>query len=301
VEQIVIISGSQANALAQQVASQLGIPHYPSTIRYFPDGELYLRLPTDVKGKKIILFESFARRPNDALVETVFLSETLHERGAGEVILVAPYLPYLRQDSEFNPGEIVSAKMLSTMLSKAGIDALVTVDPHLHRFKDLSELFKMKTLKVSAMPLLAEYFYNYHREALVVAPDEEAEQWAKLFSGKINAPYIVLEKHRFGDTEVEISGSIPKGTTAVIVDDIISTGGTIVEAAEKLKEHGFTSIHVCVTHALLVQDAEAKIFQAGVESLIATDTVINPYMRVSVAKIIGDALERLMSHVGNRA
>jgi ribose-phosphate pyrophosphokinase len=85
---IEIISGSQANALAQQVANQLGIPHYSSTIRYFPDGELYLRLPTDVKDKKIILFESFARRPNDALVETVFLSETLHDKGADEVILV---------------------------------------------------------------------------------------------------------------------------------------------------------------------------------------------------------------------
>jgi ribose-phosphate pyrophosphokinase len=226
------------------------------------------------------------------------LSETLHDKGAGEVILVAPYLPYLRQDSEFNPGEIVSARMLSAVLSKAGIDALVTVDPHLRRFRDLSEFFKMKTLKVSAMPLLAEYFYNYHREALVDAPDEEAEQWAKLFSGKINAPYIVLEKHRFSDTKVEVSGSIPMGSTAVIVDDI-STGGMIAEAAEKLKEHSFTSIYACVTHALLVQDAEAKIFQDGVKSLIATDTVINPYMRVSVARIIGKALERLISHVGS--
>jgi len=132
-------------------------------------------------------------------------------------------------------------------------------------------------------------------------PTRKQNSGLNFFSGKVNTPYIVLEKHCFGDTEVEISGSIPKGTTAVIVDDIISTGGTIVEAAEKLKEHGFTSIHVCVTHALLVQDAEAKIFQAGVKSLIATDTVINPYMRVSVAKIIGEALERLMSHVGNRA
>jgi ribose-phosphate pyrophosphokinase len=299
VDKIEIISGYQASALAQRIAQHLGLNYSPATIKTFPDGELYLRLHSDVKNKKLILLVNFGKRPNEALVETLFLSETMHEKGVEEVILVAPYLPYLRQDAEFNLGEVVSAKMLANLLYKAHIDALVTVDPHLHRFKELSELFKMKAVKVTAMPLLAEFFLKNFGEALVVAPDEEAEQWARVFSEKINSPYVVLEKHRYSDTEVEVSGSMPRGSSAVIVDDIISTGGTIVETTRKLREQGFTSIYVCVTHALLVQDADSRIFQAGVKGIVSTDTVINPYACVSVAKVISEALEGLIKDAGD--
>lgn len=290
-----IVSGYGCSAIAKKVAGMLGFKYEVARVRSFPDGELYVRLPQGLKDEEVAYVVCYGRRPNEALAETVLAVEGLREKGAEKVVLVAPYLPYLRQDAEFTPGEVVSSRVIARLLAKLDVDALITVDPHLHRIRSLSELFPFPAIEVSAMPLLAAFFQKEHGTGVVIAPDEEAERWAKTFADTIGAPYFVFEKQRMGDEIVSVTGAVKRGETAVIVDDIVSTGGTLGEVAQKLLEAGFRDIYACVTHALLVQDAEARIFGSGVKEFISTDSVHNPYARVSVAGVIAEALKGVVN------
>lgn len=282
-----LLSGEWCSELARKLSERVGFPYYALITRKFPDGETYLRIPVEVSGRDVVLLICAGRRPNDALVEAVFSSTTLKRLGAKSVILVMPYFPYARQDSEFQRGEAVSLAIVSKMLEESGIDSLITVDMHLHRFKEISEVFSVPAYNVSVMPDLADYVEKICRDCVVVAPDEEAEQWARVFSERLKSEYVVFKKKRLGDYQVEISGAIRGAERAVIVDDIISTGATIATVAQALAESGVKEIIVACAHALLADGAEGRVLGAGVREIIASDTVVNPFMKVSAAPAIG--------------
>ncbi len=287
----VIVSGKNCGALAKEVSSRLGVPFYQAYTRSFPDGEVYTRLPKAVPEKHVVLFVCMGKRPNHGLIEALLLADAARRHGAGEITLVAPYMPYARQDSVFVEGEPLSIKAVAKLLEEAGISRVVTVDMHLHRFKGVEEVFDIPAINVSAVPLIAEYVKRKYGSLMVVAPDEEASQWASIAAGVMGSKYFVLEKERSGDEEVEITGYVEAAERVLIVDDIISTGGTIQRASSLLREKGVKDVVVGCTHALLVGGAEAKIFNSGVIELVATDTVPNPYAKVSVAPAIVSALE----------
>ena len=210
------------------------------------------------------------------------------------MVAVVPYMAYMRQDSEFNPGEVVSARRVATLLDAAGFDLIVTVDMHLHRFSSPAELFKTPVANLTAAPLLArEALMRGAENPVIVGPDEEAEQWARAAAEAVGTEYTVFEKHRISPDEVEVRPRDPgvvKGRDAVIVDDIISTGGTVARAARRLLEAGARRVYVAVTHALLVQGALAKIHSSGVASLYATDTVETPFSTVTVSGMLAEKL-----------
>ncbi len=288
-----IMSGKKCGALARETAEVMGTPFYQIHSRDFPDGEIYVRIPADVAGVDVALFSCMGGNPNRGLLEALLAAYALKENGARNVILAAPYLPYARQDASFKPGEPVSIRLVAKLLEDA-VSGIVTVDMHLHRFHDIKDVFGgIAAVNVSAMPLLARYVSSRYGRMPVVAPDDEAEQWARRAAETIGSEYYVLEKERRGDEDVEIRGRGVNANRALIVDDIISTGGTIEGAARLLRERGVEEVYVACTHALLVGDAEAKIFNSGVRDLISTNTVPNPYARVSVAEAVARGLSEI--------
>lgn len=292
---LVLTYGSGAEALARRVSQISGSPIAEATRRQFPDGEQYVRVFGEVRGKDVAIFQSFAFSPDRLLVEYSLIADAVRGMGCRRVIGVFPYLAYARQDERFSEGEALSAKVFARLIEASGTDAAYTVDLHLHRFQTIKEVFEIPATNLSAMPLLAE---NYLKRApggrvLVVGPDSESSQWVKAVAEVIPSVCTILEKERLGDREVrvsELSGSMC--AAAVIVDDMISTGKTILEVLGKLKESGVKRVDALVTHSLLVEGAYSKLKEGGLNSLITTDTIANEHASVSVAPLLAEALAR---------
>lgn len=288
-----VVACSNSHLLGSRLAEALGAPLLLVERRWFPDGELYLRIHGEPEGR-VAVIQSLWPRPSEALLELLMVIGTLRGKGVQRVVAVVPYMAYMRQDSEFNPGEVVSARRVASLLDGAVPELLVTVDMHLHRFSSPGELFRTPVANLSAAPLLArEAVGRGLDEPVIVGPDEEAEQWARMAAEAVETEYTVFEKRRVSPESVEVRPRDPdlvRGRDVVIVDDIISTGGTVARAARCLLEAGAKRVYVAVTHALLVQGALARIYAAGVSALYATDTVETPYSKVSVATLLAEVL-----------
>lgn len=295
----ILLSGLWCSELGRRISAISGIPQSVISVRKFPDGELYVRVPVNVEGQDVVILICAGRRPNEALVEAILAVSTARRLGARRVVLTMPYLPYARQDSEFQKGEAISLAVVSRQLEAAGIDSLVTVDLHLHRVKDLSEIFHVSVHNVSVMPDLGKYLRETYQcnGCAVFAPDEEADQWARSVAEVLGTSYYVLKKERLGDDKVSITGPTPSAKRVFIVDDIISTGSTIAEAASLLQSRGAKEVIVACTHAILVEGAEARMFHAGVNEVVASDTISNPYAKVSAARAITEGIEQALNDV----
>ncbi len=295
---MLVYAGSASKYFGLKLAKFLGIEYVSVETRKFPDGELYIRLGKEPKGETAVLVQSMYRTPNDYLMEYLFISRTLKELGAREVIGVIPYFPYARQDTRFKPGEVVSLSVVLELLEKMCTDRVVTVDMHLHRVQDIEEISKIPFTNLSVMKEIGKYFRDRveRGNTVVVGPDEEAEQWAKVVADVLQAPYMVLEKVRLGDMEVEVKAKeeeLIEGRDVLIVDDIISTGGTIEATVRKVKERKANRVFVACAHAILAANAEYRVFHEGVEELVASDTVPSPYSLVSAVPVVADYLKRL--------
>jgi len=290
----IILGGSSAQVLAIKIGRLLKAPVLLPEIKRFPDGEKYVRITGDVNGKTVAVIQSFYHQPDEFLIEYFLMVDTLKDLGAKRVLGVVPYFAYARQDERFKPGEAISFKIVTKLIEEVGTDEIYTVDTHLHRVEQLSEIFRIPAHNLTAVPLLAQYVKKNFEltNPIVIGPDEEAEQWAKVAAKELEVEYDVLEKERLGPSEVRIKTREldVKNRDIVIVDDIISTGGTMVEAIKMLKEHGAKNIIAACTHPILVQNALTKIYQAGALAVIGTDTVPSSISFVSVAPVIAEAL-----------
>jgi ribose-phosphate pyrophosphokinase len=265
-------------------------------LRRFPDGERYLRVVDDVKNESVAVIQSIHHTPDELLFEYLLLVDTLKDLGAGRVTSFIPYFAYARQDERFKPGEALSFRTVTKLMESVGTDEIYTIDMHQHRVLKASEVFRIPSHNLSAMPLLADYVKRAEevRAPLVIGPDAEAEQWAKIAAERLGTEYDVFEKKRFGDAHVEVRPrrSNAKGRDVLIVDDIISTGGTIVEAARILLSQGANKIVVACTHPILAPGALEKMEKAGVATVVGTDTVPSPISRVSVAPLIAEEIRK---------
>lgn len=296
--QLLLIGGSASDVLALKVARELGIGVTKLQAKKFPDGEKYVRILDDVKGKDVVVIQSMYRTPDEHLFEYFLLVKALKDLGARKVVGVIPYFAYARQDRRFNPGEAISFQTVTRLIENVGTDELLTIDTHLHRVDDISEVFKIPAQNLSAVPPLTSYVKQNFKldHPIVIAPDEEAEQWAKIASDILGSEYDVLEKIRLGPDKVEIKTRLlsVRDRDVVIVDDIISTGGTMVETVKILKHYGANKIIAVCSHPLLVGDSLARILDAGAEALIGSDTVPSPVSFVSVAPVIAQALKGML-------
>ena len=275
---------------ARALAAALGVPYTEVELHRFPDGESRLRVPTQLPSR-VILCRSL-NDPNTKLVELLLAAETVRAFGVQTLILVAPYLCYMRQDMAFKPGEAISQRHIGRWLS-AHFDAVITVDPHLHRVHDLAEAVPAKrTVALSAAPLLGMFAAQHFAQPLLLGPDEESAPWVASAARSGGLQSAVAHKQRHDDRHVSIS--LPQdiethGRTVVLIDDIASTGRTLARTAEALYAAGATAVHALVTHALFVGDAEAHLRAAGVRSLHSSDSIRHTSNAITLAALLAQA------------
>ncbi len=276
--------------MARKLAQEIGVEIGQLELREFPDGETYLRFLTDLIGRNVILVCTLDR-PNDKILRLLFAAATARELGAAKVGLVAPYLAYMRQDRRFKPGEAVTSRQVAQLLSDS-FDWLVTVDPHLHRYGSLSEIYRVPTRVAHAASLISEWIKANVPNPLIIGPDSESEQWVSAVAQDAGAPYTVLEKVRRGDREVQISVrslNHLQGRIPVLVDDIISSGRTMVETVRLIVSFG-ASAPVCIAvHGLFADDAAESLARAGAR-VISCDTVPHQTNQIGVAKLLAEAM-----------
>ena len=260
--------------LAASIASRVHGEIAPVSLRRFPDGETYVRLMTLPKDRDVILVCGL-EQPDEKVCGLLFAADAARECGARRVGLVAPYLAYMRQDARFNTGEAITSRTFAGWLARA-IDWLVTMDPHLHRYRALDEIYPIPTAIASSTTPIARWIVENVAQPLIVGPDEESAQWAAAIAGRVRCPWIVLHKDRHGDRDVAVS--VPDitawpGHTPVLIDDIISTARTMAAAAQRLRELG-AAPPVCIgVHALFCGDALPTLRAAG-PGVIATCNAI---------------------------
>ncbi len=270
-----------------ELANVIGLEQGAWEWRLFPDGESYVRVVSNVKGKTVAILCSL-NQPDAKTLPLVFLAQALKEMGASKVKLVAPYLGYMRQDKRFKEGEAITADIFAALLSPH-IDALITIDPHLHRHHALKEIYACECKVVSAAPLTVNWIKQHVRKPLIVGPDMESEQWVKEVAASVNAPYIVLQKTRHGDRDVEIT--LPdigryRSHAPVLVDDIISTATTMIKTVGLLKVQGFADITCLATHGIFAGNAYADLRKAGASQIVTANTVLHPSNGLQVAGLL---------------
>lgn len=276
-----------AEVLAKCYQAELG----KLETRQFPDGESYVRIETPVRGKDVVLLCTLDR-PDAKIAPLLFAAEALRDQGARSVALAAPYLAYMRQDKAFHPGEAVTAKSFARLLSFY-FDFLVTADPHLHRIKTLDEIYSIPTKVVPAAPAIADWIKRETPNAFLVGPDEESEQWVLDVAERAGVPAAVLEKQRWGDFDVAISGgSLPDmtGKQPVIVDDIASSARTLVETVKLLTKAGAPPPICIVVHPIFAGNAYEKLLEAGVEGVVSVNAIEHVSNAIDIAPALADAL-----------
>jgi ribose-phosphate pyrophosphokinase len=291
-----VIALPGAGHLADSLASALGCGCSELFTRSFPDGETLVRIDAAVAGETVVLAGSLDH-PDSKTLALIFAADAARELGATKVGLVAPYLAYMRQDARFHAGEAISSRSYAFVLSSC-LDFLVTVDPHLHRWRSLSDIYTIPTEVVPAAPGIAAWISANLSSPLIVGPDAESEQWVAHVAQLAGAPHTVMSKVRRGDRDVGVElrnkGPWP-GRTPVLVDDIISTGHTLIAAAQALRKAGLGA-PVCIgVHALFDAKAHEQMRAAGIARVLTCDTVPHATNAIAIGPAMAQAARSLAS------
>ncbi|BCO33093.1 phosphoribosylpyrophosphate synthetase [Thiohalobacter sp. COW1] len=285
-----LLSFPDSQTQAQALAETLGLEHAAIDRHVFPDGESRLRLPAELP-RRLLLYRSL-HYPNDKLVELQLVTAAARAAGVQHITLVAPYLCYMRQDTAFQPGEIISQTHIGRWLA-GQINALITVDPHLHRVHHLADAVPVEpALSLSAAGLLGAYIAGRCENPLLLGPDEESAQWLDQAAQAAGAEAALAHKLRRGDREVRIT--LPErdfsGREVVLIDDIASTGHTLAETAAAILARGARSVDAALTHALFAGDALERLRAAGIHRVWSTDSIPHPSNVIPLAPLLATAL-----------
>ncbi|HWA31104.1 MAG TPA: ribose-phosphate pyrophosphokinase [Rhizomicrobium sp.] len=281
-------------AMTERLAAALGCTAGIIATRKFPDSETYLRYETDVRGRNIALVCTLDR-PDGKILPLLFAARTAKDLGAAKVSLIAPYLAYMRQDRSFHPGEAVSSRYMAALIS-GWFDALVAVDPHLHRYHALSEIYSIPAAVVHAAPELSAWTKANVADPFLIGPDEESAQWVSDVARDAGAPFTTLVKARLGDRKVEVRHAdleVLGSRTPVLVDDIVSSGRTMLEAV-KLVKAASSKAPVCIAvHGIFADHSDDMLAQTGAE-VVTTNTIPHPTNRIDLTRPIAAAIQNLL-------
>jgi ribose-phosphate pyrophosphokinase len=285
-----VIAGKSSEDLARKLSRKIKANLVKSQVRIFADGESKITLSGKISKKKSIVIQSIYPPVDTNLVQALSLISKAKEISS-EVIAVIPYMGYARQDREFLPGEIVTMKVLGKLFKGAGASKIIAVDIHsMIGFKH----FTIKTKNVSAIPELVKYVKKLRlKNPLVVSPDQGGKERAKEFAKELGSEYIALEKTRdrkTGKVQIKTKNIDVANRDLILVDDMISTGGSIVKATQFLKKQKCKKVYVACTHALLMNDAEKKIKKAGVTKIISANTIPGKTSIVDISNTIAKAI-----------
>ena len=288
-----VLAFDDEREMAAALARALGVPLAPIERHRFPDGELKLRLPATLPACVVVLRS--LHQPNEKLVELLIAAPAARELGAQRLLLACPYLAYMRQDIAFSPGEAVSQRHIGSLLASR-FDAVVTVDPHLHRIAALREVMPgCDAVSLSAASLIGAWVARHVSEPLLLGPDEESSPWVSEAARACSPPadHGWCVKQRRGDRDVEVTlppGIDCRGRAVVLIDDMASTGRTLMAATRLALAAGAVSVDVAVTHPLFVGDALAELRGSGVRHVWSTDCVPHASNAISVVPMLADAL-----------
>jgi ribose-phosphate pyrophosphokinase len=294
---VAVQSLPSGKAAAKQLAARLGVGLDEIGLHRFPDGEL--RVTAAPAAATTILYLPLDQ-PNEKLIALLLAAEALRRNGARRLVLVAPYLCYMRQDAAFRPGEAISQRAVGRLLATI-MDRIVTVDAHLHRTPDIASVFPgIEAENLSAIPAMASALTRSSVDpaTVVIGPDAESGLWVADLAGRLGLPYTVAKKTRRHDRSVHIEFADPgliRGRPALLVDDIVSSGGTLMIAAKLLRSAGATTIDAVVTHALFSPDMAAAFAEAGIRSVRSSDSVPHPTNAIALDEILAASLRREMN------
>lgn len=289
---------------AKRLAARLGLACGEIAVHRFPDGEL--RVAVAPATDTTILYAPLDQ-PNDKLITLLFAAEALRRNGTRRLVLVAPYLCYMRQDAAFHAGEAISQRAMGRLLATT-MDRVVTVDAHLHRTPDIRSVFPgIEAENLSAMPAVANALAkdSVGPSTVVIGPDVESEPWVSDVARRLRLQHTVARKTRHGDRSVALSFADPAlllGRPTLLVDDIVSSGTTLIAAAKALTAMGANSVDAVVTHALFPAAMVAAFAEAGIRSVRSTDSVPHPTNAIALDEILAAALrsELTTTHLPGR-
>ncbi|MBL4608534.1 MAG: ribose-phosphate pyrophosphokinase [Pseudomonadales bacterium] len=276
--------------LAENASAREGKLSY----RRFPDGETYLQVLSDCQDQDVIVLHTL-NQPDEDILGLLFLATALKQQGAKRVGLVAPYLSYMRQDKAFKEGELITSRVFANLVSQH-FDWLLTVDPHLHRYKALEEIYPIPCVTLHAAPLLHRWIKNTIQKPLLIGPDSESAQWVEQAAQDYGMPYLVLEKQRQGDREVLIS--LPdvaqwREHTPVLVDDIVSSGRTLLATIALLQDAGFSRCSCVAIHGIFAENSYEEIRAAGAD-MFTTNTIPHRSNKIDLNHLMINAIDDFM-------
>ena len=261
-------------------------------LRKFPDNETYVRVTSPVEDREIIVVCTL-HPPNDKFLSLFFFCNLLKDLKVRTICVVIPYLPYMRQDMVFNPGEAITSIYFAKLLSSFA-DRLITVDPHLHRRKSMQEIYTIPCTVLHGSGLISQWIKQNVPNAVVIGPDNESEQWVADVAKNAGVPYVVSEKIRYGDRDVKlIIPSLEKYEKCipVLVDDIISTAHTMIETVKQLKALHMQAPLCVALHGVFAEHAYEELLSAGAADILTTNSISHATNKIDISPLVIDCLK----------
>jgi ribose-phosphate pyrophosphokinase len=297
-----ILSGNSNKNLSEKISKYLKNRLVNSSIRKFADGEIYIEINENIRGNSIFLIQSISSPANDNLMELLLCVDALKRSSAKNITAVIPYFGYARQDRKVAPRTSISAKLVSNLITKAGADRIVTVDLHAGQIQGF---FDIPVDNLFATPIFTRHIKRKikNKNLICVAPDVGGVERARALGRKLNVKLAIIDKRRSAPGKslvMNVIGNV-KGKICIIVDDLIDSGGTIVNATEALKKRGAKEVHVYVTHGVLSGDAVEKIKKSKIKNLVVTDTInisdrvkkVRNIEILSISNLLAEAIKRI--------
>lgn len=292
---VIVTTLNNSEKHAKKIARSIKAKYSKTQVGKFPDNEIYIKYNTNLKGKKLIIVESLQPNPNKALLNVIWAAKAAKMQGAKKIIIIAPYLGFMRQDKMFNSGEAINAQIMSDLMNKY-VDKLLTIDPHLHRIPKMKDVFTISAKNLTANSVIAKYVKKTFKKQnlLIMGPDWESYQWADKIAAEVGVKDTVLHKdrHTTRNVDVKLTENIDlKGKDIVIVDDIISTGNTMIKAAIKSKKLGAKSVHAIGVHGLFVENGLKKM-KKHFNSIVTVDTIKHETNAIDISPVIIKELKK---------
>ncbi len=293
-----IFSGNANRSLAEEIAKYLKIPLGKAEVKRFADGETWVEIGENVRGMDVFIVQPTSNPANEHLMELLIMIDAFKRSSAERITAVVPYYGYGRQERKVQPRTPISAKLVADLITAAGANRVLAVDLHAGQIQGF---FNIPVDHLFATPVLLEYIKeNIMDNVVIVSPDVGGAERARAYAKKLTVPMALIDKRRSSPNVSEVMHIIGEvdGKVAVIIDDMVDTGGTLVKAAEALKKEGATKVYACATHPVLSGPAIEKIENSSLEEFIATNTInfkgsSKKIKILSVARLLGDAISRI--------
>jgi ribose-phosphate pyrophosphokinase len=302
---LVLFSGNSNPELANDICRHIGIKLGEAKVRTFSDGEIQIEIEENVRGKDVFVLQSTCAPVNDHLVELLLMIDALKRASAQRITAVMPYYGYARQDKKIAPRVPISAKLMADLITVAGADRVITMDLHAGQIQGF---FNTPVDNLFSAPVLLEYIKeNFHNDTVIVSPDAGGVERARAFAKRLDSQLAIIDKRRDAPNKAKamyVVGDV-KDKTAVILDDMVDTGGTLTQAAWALKEHGAMEVHACCAHPVLSGPAIDRISNSEMKTLVVTNTIplaekarqCAKIRVLSVSKLLAEAIHRC--HTGS--